>query len=137
MVRSEDVLKDDQSFVQTQSGTLARKGTVAATMLNARALDHLLSQPLSVEGEKELKHILEDVQLLLPMLHAIQLFEFFSPIEWLQTSPKLQEGRILIAILYLQQHPELVDQQIITHLHKLKGSVSKATEREIQKLVTK
>lgn len=135
MVRSEDVLKDDQTFVQTQSGTLARKGSVAAMLLNARALDELLPQPSSSAKEEELGKILADIRSLVPTLHAIHLFEFFSPLEWLQAQPRSQEGRIVIALLYLQQYPQLMNRDILNRLQQIKEQVSLETRQEIEQLL--
>jgi len=135
MVKPEDVLKDGQSFIETKDGTPARKGTVAAIMLNARTLDHLLRQPSA--RQSEISQVLADVRSLVPTLHAIQLFDFFTPLEWLQTTPKFQEGRSLIAILYLQQYPERVDQEIYAQLHRIKEMASGITQKEIEQLIPK
>lgn len=132
MVKSEDVLGTDQTFVKTQDGTLARKGSVAAMLLNARSLDVLLSQASSPGVQEEIRKTLNDVGSLLPALHAINLFEFFSPLEWLQESPKFQEGRSLI----LQHHPQFVDQRILTRLKQMENQVSETTQQEIQRLLT-
>lgn len=135
MVKSEDILKDDQSFVKTESGTLARKGSVAAMLLNASVLDELLPQLPSSAKEEEVDKILTDIRSLMPTLHAIHLFDFFSPLEWLQAKPRSQEGRIVIALLYLQQYPQLMNRDILNRLQQIKEQVSLETKQEIEQLL--
>ena len=78
-----------------------RKGTIAATINNAQLLNKLIDQNAK---QQELEPIIVEVKKLIPSLHIVGLFNFFSPEEWLSTNEQM--GRVLIAILYLQQYPD-------------------------------
>lgn len=135
MVKAEDVLTNDQTFFKTKDGTIARKGTIAAAILNANYLEELMGQAQSSTRDSKIKTIIQDIHSLLPGIHALNLFEFFTPIEWLQCSKKLKEGRILIATLYLQRHPELVDSEVLNALQQIKPKTHLELKMEIDKLL--
>lgn len=136
MVKANDILSDNQSFLQTSSGLLARKGSIAATILNAHSLEALLKEPESTERQVQIEGVLEDIRALLPTLHAVNLFQFFTPFEWLQEGSSFQEGRSLVALLYLQHYPQLIDALLINHLQNLLPHVSTITQKEINKILT-
>jgi hypothetical protein len=49
-------------------------------------------------------------------LSALTMIGFFTPYEWLQTE---HQGRILIALLYLKQNPQKVDNEIREYLQSI------------------
>lgn len=135
MVKSEDVLTNEQTFFKTKDGTLARKGTIAAAVLNAGYLEELLPQPQSKTRDSKIQAIIQDIHSLLPGLQALGIFQFFSPIEWIQQRKILKEGRILIITLYLQTHPELVDEELRKALEEIKPKTHLEVRLEIEKLL--
>lgn len=135
MVKASDILQDNQSFLHTSNGALARKGSIAATISNTQSLNALLKEPQSAERQVQIESILEDTRELLPTLHAVNLFQFFTPLEWLQDGPQFQEGRSLIALLYLQHYPQFIDQQVIDHLHHLLLHASTIMQKEIRRIL--
>jgi hypothetical protein len=136
MVKSEDVLTNDQTFFKTKDGAIARKGTIAAAVLNSKYLEDLMSEPQTPTRDTKIKNLVQDIHSLIPGIHALNLFQFFSPIEWLQQKPNLREGRVFIAVLYLQRHPELVDPEIISTLEEIKHKTHLELRLEIDKLLS-
>ena len=136
MVKSEDILTSEQTFFKTKDGTIARKGTIAATVLNATYLEELLKEPQTATRDGKIKKIIQDIHTLIPGIHALNLFQFFSPVEWLDQRPHLKEGRVYIAVLYLQRHPELVDAEVIAALEKIKSKTHAELRLEIDKILT-
>ncbi|MCE5316231.1 MAG: hypothetical protein LLG04_02560 [Parachlamydia sp.] len=135
MVKPDDVLKDDQSFTNTERGS-ARKGSIAATILNANELDSLLGQPSSEERNRRIEATIQDIRDLVPALHTVALFDFFTPLEWLHTLPALREGRAFVAILYLQQYPRMLDHELRSRLDQVKKIASPDLKKEIEKLLS-
>lgn len=135
MVKPEDVLKDDQNFTNTERGS-ARKGSIAATILNASELDSLLKQPDSEERNKKIEAAIHDVRDLVPSLHTVALFDFFTPLEWLQSLPALREGKAFVAVLYLQQYPRMLNHELRTRLDQVKRIASPHLKKEIEKLLS-
>lgn len=135
MVKSEDVLTNEQTFFRTKDGTIARKGTLCAAVLNVGYLDELLKESPSQTRTLRIQKILHDMRALLPGLHALNLFQLFTPIEWLQQNGVLKEGRAFVSVLYLQEHPEAVDAPILAELKRLKAHTHPELGIEIDKLI--
>ncbi len=112
MVKADDVLKDDQNFAHVPERGTARKGSIAATILNANELEAILKLPPSVERNQTLEAIVQDIRDLVPALHAVALFDFFTPLEWLHTLPALREGKAYVAVIYLQQYRQFLTHEI-------------------------
>ncbi|WP_068471377.1 DUF7709 family protein [Candidatus Protochlamydia phocaeensis] len=136
MVKAEDVLADNQNFFIDGEGRQIRKGTVAATIFNAKAIEGIIDQPASEAKKKRLEEILSDVRALIPALQAVQLFEFFTPLEWLKNDADLKEGRTFVVVLYLQHYPQAVSAEIRSLLSQLKGCVSPELQKEIEKALS-
>lgn len=131
MVKPEDVLKDDQNFTNG-----ARKGSIAATILNANELDSLLKQQDSEERNRKIEMTIQDIRDLVPALHTVALFDFFTPLEWLQTLPVLREGKAFVAVLYLQQYPQMLNHELRSRLDQVKRISSSFLKKEIEKLLS-
>lgn len=127
MARAENILGDNQNFLQTADGTMARKGSVAALIATVNAIDSSLEKKSEVSTQD-----LEDLQLLLPTLHSIGFFEFFHPLEWLQETPRLREGKCWVAYLYLKKHPEKMTDAIKSRLLEILPSISSNLKHAIQ-----
>lgn len=92
----------------------ARKGTVAATLNNIALLDRLF---LENANKEQIPNITKAIVELMPSLKAVGIFDFFSPIEWID--PK-HPGRTYVALLYLKYYPEEVNREIIDKLQEIK-----------------
>lgn len=95
----------------------ARKGTVGAMLANTAKLNQLLVQPVSEESKQAIEDIGSVVKSLIPNLKIIGVFDLFSVDEWLQEGAK--PGRVLVAIWYLQQYPEVMTTQTLKGLNKI------------------
>jgi hypothetical protein len=105
----ENVLPQGQDFSKsvnpyTGESGLARKGTVAASLNNVALLNKLL-KPANNQAELEqIKEIIGAINKLVPSLVVIGMFNLFELEEWITS--KDQTGRIVAAVLCLQQYPE-------------------------------
>lgn len=124
MVKPNEVLGDGQNFLKTADGTMARKGSIAALMATANAIDNTKTSDISED--------LEDIRSLIPTLHGLGFFEFFTPLEWLQEIPKLREGKCWVALLYIQTHPEKMTESIRLRFLEILPMVSKSLQKAIK-----
>lgn len=104
---------DDSIVVNPYTGDSgkARKGTVAATINNIALLNKLLLKPQSEVDNKAIKEIIQEIDMLIPSLNVLGLFDFFTVNEWL-SNYKIQPGRALTAVRYLKQYPNQIDPSI-------------------------
>lgn len=100
----------------------ARKGTVAATLNNIALLNKLLSEKLSSNDPTKLQGIIEAITSLIPSLRVIGIFDLFTPEEWL--SSDTQPGRLLAAVLYLQQYPQNITSKIKKRLLQIQNQTT-------------
>lgn len=128
-MRVEQVLKDEDHGVYNKEGNFVRKGTVYTMLLNAQQYQNLIHS----NDNSGLETLLEDIKVNTEEVGKTGLFNFFSIHEWLQDSQ--QEGRIMTALIYCQNHPELVDYPIRQQLQKLKEIVSPVTSDQIKKVL--
>lgn len=133
-IQPKDILPDHQNERTFADGTTIRKGTVAATFQNARDFDKLRKVPLSDEKKILLSKLLADQRALMSGLHNLGFFNFFSPSECLQRTSD-EEGRILIAVLYLEKYPEEKNSAIVGQLRNLLGHVSPELKELVQNLL--
>lgn len=126
-VMPSDLLPDghDGSII---NGIFVRKGTVAATISNAKYFDLLKNEP-----DAQMDSILEDIYSLIPGMKALDMFNFFSPFEWIQKKGD-NEGRVLVGIIYFQQYPEELTQEVIDYLTENRAHFSKPILTQIDKL---
>lgn len=134
-VQAADVLAEKENGM-TINETFVRKGSIAATMLNAREFDRIKSA-IDIPNKKEqLDLLFQDIHSLTPSLEALDLFKFFRPIEWLSENSG-KEGRALIAVIYLQHYPQKIDQEILERLKELSGQASEELKSQILKISQK
>lgn len=110
------------------NGIFVRKGTVAAILANAKNFDLLKDDP-----DSQIDSILEDIYALIPGMKALDMFNFFSPFEWIQKKDE-SEGRMLVGIFYLQHYPEDITQEIIDYLADNRAYFSEPVLIQIEKL---
>lgn len=137
MVKASDVLGDNENNLNTPNGIIARKGSIAAMLQNAARYEELIALPEGPHRTAEMNKIVSDVIEILPALHAVHLFEFFTPDEWLHGLKKGKQGRAFIATLYLLHHPKTITHDIIDQLVQSKNAVAPEFLRIIDQLLNK
>lgn len=128
-IKAEDILSDNQSHFNVGE-TSARKGSIAATIANVTALNHFIFSQKDVH--KELQSILKDQKELIAALHITGMFDLFKLEEWL--NPVHGEGRCWVAVLYLQEYPEKMNNSIKEYLKLYNRLYSPLLIEEISKL---
>lgn len=107
----------------------ARKGTVAATLNNIALLDRLF---LDDTGQEQISNIKKAVTKLIPSLKAVGIFDFFTPIEWINPE---HLGRTYVAILYLKYYPDGMNKEIADKLQGINLTIQNPLlQSEIQTL---
>lgn len=134
-VQAADVLAEKENGM-TINETFVRKGSIAATLLNAREFDRIKSATDIPNKKEQLDLLFQDIHSLTPSLEALDLFKFFRPIEWLSENSG-KEGRALIAVIYLQHYPQKIDQEILGRLKELSGQASEELKTQILKITQK
>jgi hypothetical protein len=108
----------------------ARKGTVAATLNNIALLNTKIT---SNKDEKEIQALIDTIKGIIPSLRVIGVFDLFTPEEWISSDN--QPGRVLVAVLYLQQYPKEINPVIRQKLEKISSTTKfKILSQEIKKL---
>jgi hypothetical protein len=98
----QDVLKDNEEGMRLPDGTFIRKGTIKATIDNIEILNRIFQLPFSSKRHAQIKEASKPIVELIPALHKVGIFDFFTIHEWLQNEKNL--GRILVALLYLGKY---------------------------------
>ncbi|MBS0652227.1 MAG: hypothetical protein JSR39_01730 [Verrucomicrobia bacterium] len=128
-VSPSDVLSDSQNEAQLR-GVTVRKGTIAATMLNARAFVEIQKIADPAEKKMALDALRAEQNALIEGLNVVGLFEFFSPVEWLHQADQ-NAGRAWIALLYLQRFPEAISEEVKYELEAIAKIASNELLEEI------
>lgn len=108
------------------NGVNVRKGTINATAMNILELDKLLTEK---NDETKIEQIIIDQKPLSRGLHAAGYFEM-QPIHIFLKDAKRQ-GRVLIAVLTMQDVPNLLTEDVLIRLKKLREVVHPILQREI------
>ncbi|HXF90502.1 MAG TPA: hypothetical protein VNJ29_01075 [Candidatus Nitrosotenuis sp.] len=129
-----DILSDDQSITIAGDGTEIRKGTVKATIENIKILNELFCLPFTQHRHQKIVEILSVVDELLRPLHHIELFNFFTPLEWLQDTNN--QGRILVTLRYLAFFKDRITPEIKHRLYLLDECCQPEVRQNIHELLT-
>ncbi|MBN8827620.1 MAG: hypothetical protein J0H68_02815 [Sphingobacteriia bacterium] len=96
----------------------ARKGTLAALMVNTMELNKLLNkEKWEDKDKKKFEEIEKQVVELIPSAKYIGIFDFFTLNEWISDSSKL--GRLYVGLLALERDKSLLTEEIKTFLKSL------------------
>lgn len=95
-----------------------RKGTVAATLNNIALLDRLF---LNNSEQEQIITITKAVKELIPSLKAIGVFDLFNIKEWVNNLN--HPGRVYVAILYLNNYPDEITEEIICVLQEIQKAI--------------
>jgi hypothetical protein len=129
-VRPSELLPDGQDSLTAHDGTIVRKGSVKATIDNIKYLNELFQLPQGQNRATEIAAVVDVMEGLIKPLHYIELFSFFSPLEWLQDP--FNQGRIFITVMYLQQY-----KNFITHdVEKKLTDLALISQPEVKEAIT-
>ena len=127
----QDVLPDGKDSIQLADGTVARKGTIKATLDNIDLLNEILSTEASSKVRQEkIDAILQNVGEMMPILNSLGIFRVFRISEWLQGNQN--PGRMLVGLTYLKtyfQQESIPEQEII--LVRLQEILATSLDSEI------
>lgn len=124
-----DVLQEKENF-KVVRGVNVRKGTVAATIQNISILNNLM---LNNGDEKEIAQLVEEQRPLCKGLWAIGLTEV-QPIPLWINDPN-QPGRTLVAVIMLQECPQLITKEVREYLQKIRAKQHSSLQAEIDKVL--
>ncbi|MBP9694754.1 MAG: hypothetical protein KBE16_08615 [Alphaproteobacteria bacterium] len=110
-------------------GQVVRKGTIGATFINALQLDKLL---LTKGHNNDIEGLIKDQRGLGSGLKATHLFETMPIIDWLKDNQR--PGRIMIAVLALQECPDLMTAEIRNRLKQIQKACHPLLKAEIGSL---
>ncbi len=110
-------------------GQVVRKGTIGATFINALQLDELL---LTKGHNNDIEGLIKDQRGLGLGLKATHLFETMPIIDWLKDNQR--PGRIMIAVLALQECPDLMTAEIKSRLKQIQKACHPLLKAEIGSL---
>lgn len=114
----------------TDNGIFYPKGTSVATMANVKDYQQAIDDGISDLNHPRLLNPVNDQRFITNSMAFGLLFSFFPPEDWLQNDSK--EGRMMPALLLLQQFPEKLTLTAATKLNDRRGRVSKPTRLIIE-----
>ena len=112
---------DSTTFINPYTGKAGytRKATIGSTIANIALLNKLMSEKTSPQNAAKIQEAITVITPLLSSLQALGVFDFFIPEEWIATAT--QPGRVLVAVLYLQQYPENITAKIEKRLLQIQS----------------
>lgn len=129
-----NLIPDEKQGWITSSGIFYRKGTSVATMENCRVYQQAIDNGVTDMHAPDVFTAVNDQQFITNMMACGIFFSFFPPHDWLQNEKK--EGRMMPALLLLQQHPELIDATLQQKLEQLRQFVSPITANLIDDVLS-
>ena len=114
-----------------------RKGTIGATINNIAKLNKLFeSNNANLEKNSEFQAAINDIKQLIPSLKILGMFDLFTLDQYLSINKTKQWGRVICGLLYYQQYPVELNNEIISQLKDLKkASAPKFVEDKIDELI--
>ena len=114
----------------TDNGVFYRKGTTSATFENAQSYQAVIDQGITDINDPVIQTAINDQRFITNMMAVGGYFSLFPPWEWF--SNKKAEGRMMPALLLLQQFPNKITDEIQNTLLTLSDEVSPVTKLLIQ-----
>jgi len=120
------LIPDSKQGMITESGTFYRKGTSLATFDNAKTYQSLIDKGIKDIADPNIQTAINDQRFITNMMAVGLYFSFFPEADWL--TDEKQEGRMMPALLMLQQYPNKLSNEIQQRLLMLKKIVSPITQ---------
>lgn len=124
------LIPDNKQGVITENGTFYRKGTSLATFANAKKYQELIDSGVNDIHHPEIQTAINDQRFITNMMAVGLYFSFFPEADWL--ADEQQEGKMLPALLMLQQYPNKLSQQLHQRLLYLKNRLNPITQALIE-----
>lgn len=128
-VTAKEVFADNHDYVML-NGVKTRKGTIATTYRNSFELDHLLKD--KGNDPAEALKIIDDQRSISAGLYASEISKIIPLEIWLKNLNR--QGRIMVAVLILQNVPGSISPEIKRQLKQIKQTAHPILQEEINKL---
>ncbi|KTC81844.1 hypothetical protein [Legionella cincinnatiensis] len=124
------LIPDNKQGMITENGTFYRKGTSLATFDNAKKYQSLIDSGVNDIAHPEIQTTINDQRFITNMMAVGLYFSFFPAADWL--ADEQQEGRMMPALLMLQQYPNKLSHELQQRLLYLKNKLNPITQALIE-----
>ncbi|AUH72032.1 hypothetical protein [Legionella sainthelensi] len=124
------LIPDNKQGMITENGTFYRKGTSLATFDNAKKYQALIDNGVNDVTHPEIQNTINDQRFITNMMAVGLYFSFFPEADWL--ADEQQEGRMMPALLMLQQYPNKLSNELQQRLLYLKNKLNPITRALIE-----
>ncbi len=128
-ITPEEILSETQSSTVI-NGVELRKGSIGSLVVNAQAIDVLLSED---ESQKEVFKAIADIRANIIAVNGSGFFELLPLNGWLSDASR--SGNIIVALVALQEIPGLMTDALRARLQDLSELVTGLVKTELSKLV--
>ncbi|PWY56504.1 hypothetical protein DGG96_02185 [Legionella qingyii] len=124
------LIPDNKQGMITDNGTFYRKGTSLATFDNAKKYQALIDRGVKDIAHPEIQTAINDQRFITNMMAVGLYFSFFPEADWL--ADEKQEGRMMPALLMLQQYPNKLSPELQQRLLHIKNKLNPITQTLIE-----
>lgn len=124
------LIPDNKQGMITDNGTFYRKGTSLATFDNAKKYQALIDSGVKDIAHPEIQTAINDQRFITNMMAVGLYFSFFPESDWL--ADEQQEGRMMPALLMLQQYPNKLSPELLKRLLHIKNKLNPITQTLIE-----
>ncbi len=125
VVDPSNLIAEGQQGWITNSGIFYPKGTSVASMDNVAQYQAAIDEGVSDVSDQRIQNAVNDQRFITNMMAYGIFFSFFPPEDWLQN--ETYEGRMMPALLLLQQFPERMSATLASRLADARSRVSQPT----------
>lgn len=126
----EELIPEGKEGWITSNGIFYRKGTTTATYENVNDYQRVITEGINEKNRPILEKAVNDQRFITNMLRYGLYFSQFPPIDWFKDEKN--EGRMMPALLLLQQFPDLMTDEVKVKLEVLCNQVSVVTKELIK-----
>lgn len=124
------LIPDNKQGMITDNGTFYRKGTSLATFDNAKKYQALIDNNVKDITHPEIQTAINDQRFITNMMAVGLYFSFFPEADWF--ADEKHEGRMMPALLMLQQYPNKLSYELQQRLIYLKDKLNPITQTLIE-----
>ncbi|MCW8469319.1 hypothetical protein OQJ19_01410 [Fluoribacter gormanii] len=124
------LIPDNKQGMITDNGTFYRKGTSLATFDNVKKYQALIDSGVKDIAHPEIQTAINDQRFITNMMAVGLYFSFFPEADWL--ADEQQEGRMMPALLMLQQYPNKLSPELLKRLLHIKNKLNPITQTLIE-----